>query len=372
MDTSPIIIAGGGIAGLAAALALGDHTAEIFEQAPCFSAVGAGLQLGPNAVRALQKIGAWDAVIPFTSKPDEIHFHDGLTGRLLKRLKLGRAFSKRYGEDYYVAHRSGLHAGLLTTVQSKANLRISRGHKIESLELGLDGVSLLSRGRKIHSPALIATDGVQSILRQQLFPNTSAIDSGEEFHRALLPFPISSPQQLNCVHVWMFPRGHVVHYTVGNPEMLNLVAITQKSESPAHVFAQTAPALQHLLSIAIPQFSQWPGLYSPPLSNWHKDTALLLGDAAHGTLPYMAQGAAMALEDAACLAQVLTTTQSLRHAFAETARRRMRRTQRLHQETLKVGKFYHASGPWRMLRNLSFAMLPDPVLHWNLDWLYKN
>lgn len=372
MDTSPIIVAGGGIAGLAAALALGTHNALIIEQAPAFTTAGAGLQIGPNAVRALQQLGAWDAVEPYTSKPPEIHFRDGVSGKLIKRLPLGLKFSTRYGANYHVAHRAGLHAGLLEVVRSRPNLKIELGQALQHLELGANDVHIRVKNQSLRAPALIATDGVQSQLRQVLFPGSNAQKSGVTFHRALLSLPAKSNLALECVTVWMFPGGHVVHYCVGNPHQLNIVAITPEGTTPQTFFTRLTPALTELLEYAASHFTPWPALYVEPLVKWTAGCALLLGDAAHGTLPYMAQGAAMALEDAACLSRALAKAQSFRHAFAETASMRIMRTTKLHLETMRTGKVYHAQSPLRHLRNIAIALLPMPMMIKQLDWLYEK
>ncbi len=372
MSSSPIIIAGGGIAGLAAALALKGREGLILEQAPAFSHVGAGLQLGPNAVRALQKLGAWDAVIPHTSQPRELHMRDGLSGKLLKRLKLTGEFEARYGASYHVAHRAGLHEGLIEVVRSKPNLRIKLGKPLEHVEAGTNGVTATLAGRNLAAPALIATDGVQSRLRQSLFPHATAIDSRETLHRALLPLQQVAAFELDCVTLWMLPHGHAVHYCVGKTPQLNLVVITPHGIAPMTMCVHATRDLRALIQTAAPHFTQWPGFYVQPLSQWVKELVLLLGDAAHGTLPYLAQGAAMSLEDAACLAEVLPTTQSLRHAFAETAVRRKARTMRLHCETLSTGKLYHYSGIMRHLRNLAISSTPETLVHLKVNWLYRN
>jgi salicylate hydroxylase len=371
MDTSPIIVAGGGIAGLAAALALGAHNTLILEQAPAFTTAGAGVQIGPNAVRALQKLGAWDAVEPLTSKPREIQFRDGVSGTLIKRLPLGLDFLTRYGANYHVAHRAGLHAGLLEVVRSKPNLKLELGQVLQHVELGANDVQVRVKGQSRRAPALIATDGVQSQLRQALFPGTAAIKSGATFHRALLPLPSKSSLALECVTVWMMPGGHVVQYGVGNPQLLNMVAVTPEGMAPQNFFNRVTPALADLIEYAASQFTHWPALYVQPLTKWTFGNTLLLGDAAHGTLPYMAQGAAMALEDAACLAHAVSSAHSLRHAFAETAKRRIPRTFQLHSETIRTGKIYHASGILRQVRNVGLNLSPNSLMHLKLKWLYN-
>ena len=204
-----------------------------------------------------------------------------------------------------------------------------------------------------------------------MFSNASAIELDAEHHRALLNLPEISGVAMECVNLWMYPQGHVVHYPVGKQQRLNIVAVTPKGIRPAEHFVEATPRLRDLLNFADAAFTSWPALYVPQLFSWTKGNLLLLGDAAHGTLPYLAQGAAMALEDAACLATVLPTTQSLRHAFAETAQRRMARTRRLHRETLQAGRVYHFGRTLAHARNAAFALTPAELIARRLDWLYK-
>jgi salicylate hydroxylase len=372
MDTSPLVIAGGGIAGLSAALALGRRDTLIIEQSPRFEQVGAGIQIGPNAVRALQTLGAWDAVEPHTSKPKEIQFRDGISGKILKRMNLGSDFAAQFGADYHVAHRAGLHAGLLDVVRHLPNLKLEMGQHLSHVELGTNDVQFLLKGQSRQTSALICADGVQSHLRQLLFPGATAKSANTTFHRALLNLENCNGVAIDCVTVWMMPKGHVVHYGVGQPQHLNIVAITPEDVSPANFFTNATSELVDLLEKATTAFTTWPARYVFPMPTWTTGSVLLLGDAAHGTLPFMAQGAAMALEDAACLKQVLLRTHTLRHAFAETTKRRLARTRKVHVETVKTGRVYHAAGLSRHLRNIGFAGVPDLLFLRRLEWLYKH
>jgi salicylate hydroxylase len=367
-----MIIAGGGIAGLACALAVQGHDALIMEQAEIFSPIGAGLQLGPNAVRALQKLGAWDAVAPIASSPPEIHLRDGLTGRLLKRLTLGAAFERRFGAPYRAAHRADLHDALLQAVKAKRNVEIRLGVKITNVETHASEIAIQSTRTRFSTSALLATDGVHSAIRLSLYPNSSAVSSSEIHHRSLIAMPSIPGVEIECVNVWMYPRGHVVHYPVGKTPRLNLVAITPEHSNPQDLYREACEPLKMLLALAQDSFTPWPSYFAPHLNNWTKGSVLLLGDAAHGTLPYLAQGAAMALEDAACLATVLPTTISIRHAFAEVTQRRLARTHRLHNDTLAAGRAYHLRGMARITRNVAMPAIPQTLLLSRLNWLYSG
>jgi salicylate hydroxylase len=369
MDISPTLIIGGGIAGLATALALGDRDSLILEQAAAFSPIGAGLQLGPNAVRALQKLGAWDAVETITSNPPEIHMRDGVSGKILQRLPLGKSFEKRFGAPYRVAHRADLHMALLGVVKAKGRSRIQMGESVTTIDTHLSGVVVQSSGKSLSSTAAIVTDGVNSNIRQQLFQGSAAIESGSTFHRTMLPVPHHLNIDFDCVNIWLYPGGHVVHYRVGKAQHLNLIAITPKEILPSQHFCVASADLRTLLQT---EFTQWPGFYVKPLSSWSKGNIMLIGDAAHATLPYLAQGAAMALEDAACLTRVLPTTHSLKHAFAETAGHRMTRTKRLHDASLAAGRIYHMSGLSRLARNLTLQSMPTGMMQSRMSWIYKG
>ena len=372
MNTPPIVISGGGIAGLAAALALGRHDVLILEQAASFSDVGAGLQLGPNAVRALQKLGAWDAVEPVTSSPPAIHIYDAPTGKLLKTLKLGQAFAARFGAPYRVAHRADLHGALLGVVRSRPNVVIKPGCALKAVTVHSTDIAVEAGGESFSVQNLIAADGVHSAVRQQLFSGAAPLNSGHVIHRALVPLPPSSGWALDCVNLWLHPGGHVVHYPVGANPKLNIVAVTGELKTAEAHFANAAPALKDIINAAGASFSPWSGLSAPRLRSWTKGGVLLIGDAAHATLPYLAQGAAMALEDAACLASVLPGTNSLKHAFAETAARRMQRAARLQSESLSAGRNYHLHGPMRIARNAALRAMPAGLLLSRLAWIYEG
>jgi salicylate hydroxylase len=372
MQKSPVSIAGAGIAGLAVALALGKRDAVLLEQAQAFSEVGASLQLGPNAVRALQKLGAWDAVSPITSSPPEIHMRDGKSGQLLKRLKLGAEFEQRFGAPYRVARRADLHAALLSCVEARKNLRIRFNATLTSAR-NLEGQVAIAVNDKTEStPVLIATDGVKSKIRETMFAGAQACDAGMVFHRGQSRLQLLPGIDLACVNVWLYPQGHVVQYPAGIFQQLNIVAITPKGFEPDHFFNLAARPLQEVLASCEAPFTQWPALYVNPLSSWTEGGILLLGDAAHGTLPYLAQGAAMALEDAAALQAALSNTPSVLDAFHGTQNDRLSRARKLHAASLAAGKIYHQAGVMRMARNMVLRASPHSLLTNRMAWIYEG
>ncbi len=342
MTTGTIHIIGGGIAGLAAAIAMARRGKDVvvYEKAPQFEEVGAGLQLGPNAVRALQALGAWDAVEPITYAPPAIRIHNAKTGKLLKKLDLGLNFEKRFGQPYRVAHRADLHTALLSAARALPNIEVKLGREVDATEL---------------TGEVIAADGIWSRTRQQLIPGSTPISTSDHIFRALVPCIDWSRDGMLDVNLWLYPGGHVVHYPVGRQHKLNLITVTQ-GKVPLEHFSLACDQLRSSLALT-ETWLEWPAAYVRPLSSWQKDNITLVGDAAHGTLPYLAQGAAMALEDAAALLDNADLNQ------------RIQRCAKLNRETLKAGKIYHLSG-LSSLRDVALLAMPKTMMLQRLSWIY--
>jgi salicylate hydroxylase len=351
MSEKHVQIAGAGIAGLAAAIALArrGHGVTVTERAEQFSPVGAGVQLGPNAVRALTQIGAWDAVEPFTYQPPEINIRDGRSGKLLKRITLTGKFEARFGMPYRVIHRAKLHEGLLLVARAQGSIKFDMGREFLPSQ---------------HNAA-IAADGVNSAVRRQLFPGSEAIALPQTMLRALGPLPSVEGINLDAVNLWLCRGGHVVHYPV-DTNALNLVVATDgttKADWTSAPFHQWADQLLSLLS-QFPAYTTWLAHYVSPLPTWRKGGVSLIGDAAHGTLPYLAQGAAMALEDAAALGEHGPDVDL--HAI------RANRTSRIDQESRGLARIYHASGPLRLARNFVLSNMSEDRFIARLAWIYQG
>ena len=360
MDTMNIKIIGGGIAGLASALAIANAggKATVFEKSAKFEALGAGLQLGPNAVRALQSLGAWDAVKPITYAPPEIHMRDGHSEKIIKRLPLGKVFEARYAMPYLTAHRADLLHALLKVISSKPNIEIQANVDVNDLSIEtFDG--------------LIAADGVWSKTREKLFPGSQAITTSDTYFRSLLPMPKNTTEiDFECVNLWLYPGGHVVHYPVGNPAQLNLIAITNGDE-PKNFFKAANANLQSVLAFPS-KFTKWPSAYVPPLKQWHKGNMTLIGDAAHATLPYLAQGAAMALEDAAELQHRMKSGVKFSSVVESLSENRANRVTRLHNGSMRAGNIYHQRMPFAFVRNLILSQMPSSTFQSQLNWIYEH
>lgn len=386
MTSAPFLVAGGGIAGLAASLGLAraGRGVRLFEQAAAFAEVGAGLQMSPNAVRALQQLGAWDAVEPHCVIPTEIHLRDGLTGARLQRIRLGKDFETRFGAPYRVTHRADLLGGLRATARSVPAISLENGARVTSALTHPDGAELrLEADRHELGAAVIAADGIRSAIRSVLHPGTGLVDHGYIFYRTLLPMDQVPPAiAVDAVTLWLLPGAHVVHYAVSNWKQFNVVAVVEgRSEekdwsSPAksgevqQAFRTAAGALQDMVA-APPQWFTWRGADIGPLPSWSTGNIALAGDAAHATLPYLAQGAAMALEDAAVLSHCVIRSTLPSEALSEFCRRRQPRATRVQTESRRLGRIYHAGAALRLARNGALRLMPEAVFLNRLAWLYR-
>jgi 2-polyprenyl-6-methoxyphenol hydroxylase-like FAD-dependent oxidoreductase len=372
MADSPFLIAGGGIAGLGIALGLAriGKSSHILEKSPTFDAMGAGLQLGPNAVHALQWLGAWDAVAPQCVAPAEIHARDGLTGNILQRIPLGTIFEKQFGAPYRVAHRADLQNGLLESVRSKTNIELQIHAEVIKVSTAETMLTLKS-GIELMGKAIIAADGVHSVIRNHMTGQTSPRPRGHMLFRNLVPInSIPSSANTEVVTLWLYPGGHVVHYAVSKRKQFNIVAAVENSEkSLASAFQRACQPLADILD-SKNQWSTWSALELDPVQNWNRNRTVLLGDAAHASLPYLAQGAAMALEDACVLSNAIQNTNELESAFREFSNLRFKRTSEIQRRSRQIGRIYHAKGTLRHVRNAVLKATPSTKFMKQVSWIY--
>lgn len=373
------LIAGGGIAGLGAALALSraGRACTVFEQAPAFEEVGAGLQLGPNGVKALRALGAWDAVEPFCFAPPAIHIRDGITGNTLSRLALGPGFAARFGAPYRVIHRGDLLKALLSVAENAPNIALKTGRTVS----GFSGSSLqFADGSAEPFTALIGADGIRSTIRQSLLADGPPRFAGQVICRALVPRMQMAGLEPD-VTLWLCPGGHVVHYPVSGGKAMNMVAAFDggwTSESWSQdatrdelmaAFPQACVDLRYILGIP-ENWRKWAGAARKAAPKWGAGNVTLMGDAAHPMLPYLAQGAVMALEDAAtlgaCIARQTQTDKALRQYEAL----RQPRTARVAAASGGLARMYHASGLMKFARDALLRRTPNRLMLSRLDRLY--
>ena len=392
---SKILIAGGGIGGLAAALACARPGTEVslFERAAVFAEVGAGVQLSPNVVRVLHSWGLKQALDAVVSVPQQLQIRSAVTGAELGVLRLGDTIQARYGAPYLTVQRSDLHHVLLGELMRQDQVPLSLNSALEGFSQSDEGVTLRLRdGSTVQGDALVGADGGFSLVRQRLLNDGVPTPTGQLAYRALVAQD-SLPVHLRSQHVtaWLGPQLHVVQYPVRRGEYLNVVAIVHgaltgdladwdhSANAPQlqRLMASTAPALQELMA-AIPFWRLWGLSIRPPMAGAHeqaKGRVALLGDAAHPMLPYLAQGAGMAIEDALVLSQVLhdagpTTGEAIPDRLARYASQRWQRNARVQARAIRNGKIFHATGPVRLGRNAAMKVLGERLL--DVPWLYQG
>lgn len=387
--TQELLIAGGGIAGLAAAVAArrAGWEARLFEQAPVFHEVGAGLQLGPNATSVLRGWGLLDHPLLRPFAPPRLVVRDALDGRTLGQLLLGERALTRYGAPYLSVHRADLHATLLDAARS-AGARLHPGTRIASAQV--DGPLVQAQteaGALVEAEALAVADGVWSALRTRLLGDGPAPPTGHVAFRALVP-RAELPEALrgDAVEAWLGPRMHLVRYPVQGGEAMNIVGFIEghgasgdwdqaaDTRSLRSVAADLHRDLQALVA-EVPTWRLWPVHDRDPVSSpaqMARGRAALMGDAAHPMRPYLAQGAGMAIEDAAELGRVLTMAREagvdVPAAFQRYAMHRWERVGRVQARSRRNGRIFHAAGPLRLARNVAMALGGEGMM--DVPWLY--
>jgi salicylate hydroxylase len=384
---APILVAGGGIGGLAAAYALArkGFPVRVFEQAPEFKELGAGIQLGPNIFRALEKIGLKDAVLADAHRPPGMEMRDALTGDLIHRIQLDTpAFAEKFKYPYAVTHRADIHGTFLKACQSDNHISLETERQVDHYEENDDGVSVvLSSGERVQGRALVGCDGMWSRIREQIVGDGKPRVSGHIAYRAVLrhdevPKDLWRPD----VVLWAGPRTHFVHYPLRRGELYNLVAVFHSSRyvegwneeaNPEELWAHFKGQVPQVLRMLerIETWRMWVLCDREPIKDWTKGRATLLGDAAHPMLQYLAQGACMATEDAVWLAEKAgAQPDDLPAAFLAYQQQRYLRTARVQIMARVYGEFYHARGPAAELRNQMLgSRTPEDALE-GIAWLY--
>ncbi|WP_432778547.1 FAD-dependent monooxygenase [Burkholderia gladioli pv. alliicola] len=318
MKQPRIAIVGAGLGGTAAAALLqrSGYDVRLYEQAPSFSRLGAGIHLGPNVMKIMRRIGCEDALNAMGSHPDFWYSRDGITAEVMSQIPLGDFALKTYGASYLTVHRGDFHA-LMT--QAVAPGTIAFGRKLTAIEdTGSEVRLTFDDGTVETADIAIGADGVNSRLREHLLGAEPPRYTGYVAHRAVFPASLldNKPYDM-CVKWWSGDRHMMVYYVTEKRDEYYYVTGVPQAEWPAGVsmvdsnreemreaFAGFHPDIQHLIDVS-PSITKWPLLERDPLPLWSRGRLVLLGDACHPMKPHMAQGAAMAIEDAAMLARCL-------------------------------------------------------------------
>ncbi len=386
-----MLVVGGGIGGLAAALACARVGVDValLERASAFTEVGAGVQLGPNVVKLLDAWGLQDALAAVAAFPSRLQVRSALTGAELGVLRLGERSVQQYGARYATIHRADLQALLLEAAQRQDGVRLHLASEFDRFEQDGAGVTVhTSDGRALQADLLVGADGLWSRVRQQLLHDGAPLATGQLAYRAMV-VQRTLPERLRSQQVtaWLGPHMHLVQYPVRGGEWLNVVAIVHdRVRHDLDSWDHSANAAQLRLSLrdvcpplrelvhAIEHWRLWGLSIRPPMRGANEQAqgrVALLGDAAHPMVPFLAQGAGMAIEDAQALSTAMTgAATDLPAALQSYAQARWQRNARVQAGALRNGRIFHATGPVRWGRDAAMKLLGERLL--DLPWLYRG
>jgi 3-hydroxybenzoate 6-monooxygenase len=383
-----LLVAGGGIGGLAAAyvLARAGHKVTVLEQAHAFGEIGAGIQLGPNIFKMFQYLGLTDAVNRVAFFPTGLGMNDVRTGERVIRVPLGDTALAAYGYPYGVIYRVDMHDVFLDACKALPNVTLRTSAKVESFEQDASCVRVqLTGGETLRGDALIGADGLWSRVREAVVGDGKPRVSGHIAYRAVLKRE-EVPAHLwsDDVLLWGGEKTHLVHYPLRRGELFNLVAVFHSNKydegwntfgDTAELnerFAQAVPQVKELLG-KIQTWKMWVLCDREPVKNWTDRRVTLLGDAAHPMLQYLAQGAGQAIEDAVVLGEALRYTHgNVENAFQKYQQARYLRTGRVQLTARFYGDIYHAAGVQRELRNQLFQSGQEAAGFAGLKWMYEG
>lgn len=383
----PILVAGGGIGGLAAALGLARQgfRVQVLEKAAQLGEVGAGIQLGPNAFHAFDWLGIGDTARAMAIYVDRLRLMDALTAEEICHIDLGEAFRARFRNPYAVIHRGDLHAVFLKACREHPLVALrTRAEVVRYAQEGGTVAAMLADGEAVRGAALIGADGLWSRVRDQLVGDGRPRVSGHTTYRSVIPTE-HMPEGLrwNAATLWAGPRCHIVHYPLQGWRTFNLV-VTCHNDAPEPVAgkpveeAEVFAGFHHVHPMAQSIIRQgrdwklWVLCDREPVESWVEGRVALLGDAAHPMLQYMAQGACMAMEDAVCLAHMMAAHggEAERALPAYNAQRALR-TARVQLQSRAVGEhIYHPAGAHAALRNEIMRAKSQEAWRDTLAWLY--
>ena len=389
LHAPPILVAGAGIGGLTAALALARHGFRVcvLEKASSLGEVGAGIQLGPNAFHVFDRLGVGDAARSMAVFIDRLRLMDALSGEQIASINLGEAFRARFKNPYGVVHRGDLHKVFLDACRAHPLVELQTGAHVTGYDQDGSGVSArLADGTSLKGRALIGADGLWSKIRAQMLGDGAPRVTGHSTYRSVIPTE-DMPEDLrwNAATLWAGPKCHIVHYPLSGWKVFNLV-VTFHNQAPAPVagqpvsheevargFAHVHPMARKIIDIGR-DWKLWVLCDRDPADRWSEGHVALLGDAAHPTLQYLAQGACMAMEDSICLADELAARpHDIAAALVAYQRQRSQRSAHVQLISREIGEhIYHPAGVHAALRNSIMAAKSDEDWCNVMAWLYDG
>ena len=381
----PVLVAGGGIGGLAAALALTRQgfRVKVMEQAPEIGEIGAGIQLGPNAFHAFDALGVGEKARGRAVYTDYMVMHDALDEYQVGKIPTDEKFRQRFGNPYAVIHRVDVHLSLLEGAQETGRVEFLTSTRVERIEQDGDTVTVYDQHGNAHQGiALIGADGVRSVVRQHFVGDPARV-TGHVVYRAVVDkkdFP--EDLQWNAASIWVGPNCHLVHYPLRGGEQYNVVVtfhsrqqeewgVTEGSREEVQSYFQGICAKARQLIDLPKSWKRWATADREPIGQWTYGRATLLGDAAHPTTQYMAQGACMAIEDAVTLGEALRVHKNdWAQALDTYQRARVARTARIVLSSREMGRIYHAKGVERLVRNDLWRGRSAERFYDAMEWLY--
>ena len=386
--TKPILVAGGGLGGLAVALALGrqGRAVRVLEQTPELGAIGYGIQLGPNVFPMFERLGVNEAVLAQSILPRACILFDALSGEELTRIPGEQALRARFGHPYIVIHRVDLHRVLLDACRATPGIVLEPLASVARFEAGRDGVTVATDdGRSIAGAALIGADGLRSVVRARIVADGEPKPVGYVAHRTILPIErVPAGVQRDISALWIGPGFHLVHYPLRHSTLFNIVAVFRtgsfgdKGDAAFHAaevertYKAAHPVIKSLLALMDLE-RRWTIADRDPVRHWSSGSATLLGDAAHPALQTFAQGACMAIEDAVCLADCIAQAGAdFTAAFRRYEAARVVRTARVQLEGRELWAGYHAEGIARDVWLATFASRDAAATCECLSWLYDG
>ncbi len=385
----PILIAGGGLGGLSAAIALGrkGFSVRVLEQAEKFAPIGYGIQLGPNVFPMFARLGVTEAVMREASIPKNILMLDALSGEEVTHIPTGDNFRARFTHPYIIIHREDIHQVLIEACAALPNITMEGGADVTGfVERGEAVEAKLRDGRTIEGAALIGADGLRSAVRAAIVKEDEPRPIGYVAHRTIVPMgelPSHIPFREEVV-LWGGPGYHIVHYPLRHGTLFNIVAVfrtatfAERLDPDAYTaevrktYATAHPVMKTLIDM-MDLGRRWIIADRDPVRHWSKGGVTLLGDAAHPVLQSFAQGACMAIEDGVVIAEMIEQAEGdMARAFEHYQRVRLLRTARLALESRAIWTFYHAEGIARDVRNDTCAKWRDDDLFRCLAWLYDG